>query len=314
MPSKEELDLFLTKSLETTLSVADLASLADFNATDSVESTTTFAKILANSAAVRPNEVNDHAARHDQVRKMLTVPLLRTLVLPHDAPSPSDRRPVEASCAFACVYALWTRQGRRVPDEIFDVLVKNALPLKHSDDFLVWTLGAELQRLPPQDVSDVFALSDLDFVLSYALNTDSIAMYVRIAIDAVLVKAEDADGWRVEDDDLVTKAVRTTLFDADGVFATAMADDVELYEATRFQLLAALTASDERAKNAVRMLGGVPVVLNACKTELTSPLRREWALVVVRNICLNNLENQAEIASYEKIGQKTHPKVQSSSS
>jgi hypothetical protein len=47
-----------------------------------------------------------------------------------------------------------------------------------------------------------------------------------------------------------------------------------------------------RAQDELRELGGIPLVLNHCTSDSGSAFVREWALLAVRNLCADNLENQ----------------------
>ncbi|XP_072178745.1 ataxin-10-like [Diadema setosum] len=52
----------------------------------------------------------------------------------------------------------------------------------------------------------------------------------------------------------------------------------------------------------VRDLNGIPVILQQCNIDTRNPYIREWAVLCIRNLCENNVENQAVIASMENQG------------
>lgn len=59
------------------------------------------------------------------------------------------------------------------------------------------------------------------------------------------------------------------------------------------------------AQNLVRDMGGLVHVLSALSYEKdpsVNPFLREWAIIAVRNLCLNNKENSEDISSYELQG------------
>lgn len=59
---------------------------------------------------------------------------------------------------------------------------------------------------------------------------------------------------------------------------------------------------NESVQNRVRTNGGIPLILESCAIDDDNPLIQQWAIFAIRNLCQNNLENQAEVAKHEKIG------------
>jgi len=60
-------------------------------------------------------------------------------------------------------------------------------------------------------------------------------------------------------------------------------------------------------QNAIRNEGGLLPILNCCIIEDTNPLLKEWSLYAIRNLTLDNEQNQEFISSLkaEKISEKT---------
>jgi hypothetical protein len=68
------------------------------------------------------------------------------------------------------------------------------------------------------------------------------------------------------------------------------------------QLVANLCSMSEHMKDRVRELGGIPIVLNCCTSDVKHPMLREWALVAVNNMLKDNEENQKVVASLQPQG------------
>ena len=68
------------------------------------------------------------------------------------------------------------------------------------------------------------------------------------------------------------------------------------------QLVANLCATSEHMKDRVRELGGIPIVLNCCTSDVKHPMLREWALIAVNNLLENNYENQKLVAELQPQG------------
>ncbi|KAI5451876.1 hypothetical protein NCC49_001178 [Naganishia albida] len=89
---------------------------------------------------------------------------------------------------------------------------------------------------------------------------------------------------------------RTDQADASGLagFATLKRDLVQL---------AGLLANDHTpTQDAIRELGGMQVILSMCVTDDRNPLIREYALLAVRNLMINNVANQAVIKEMDPLG------------
>ncbi|GAQ85150.1 hypothetical protein KFL_002210150 [Klebsormidium nitens] len=67
-------------------------------------------------------------------------------------------------------------------------------------------------------------------------------------------------------------------------------------------VLANAAHRNPRVQNAVRVGGGLLLVLQQCVVDESSPYLREWALFAVRNLCEGNERNQNEIAGLEVRG------------
>ncbi|CAG8712827.1 11552_t:CDS:2, partial [Scutellospora calospora] len=51
----------------------------------------------------------------------------------------------------------------------------------------------------------------------------------------------------------------------------------------------------------VRKLGGIPLVLNQCNIDDNNPYIREYAIFALRNLLINNSENQKLVKELEPI-------------
>ncbi len=58
------------------------------------------------------------------------------------------------------------------------------------------------------------------------------------------------------------------------------------------QLVSNIVIGCESAQNTLRDIEGLLYVLSLCGTDIDHPLRREWAILCMRNACEGNLENQ----------------------
>uniref|UniRef100_A0A7S3JPW9 Ataxin-10 domain-containing protein n=1 Tax=Aureoumbra lagunensis TaxID=44058 RepID=A0A7S3JPW9_9STRA len=63
------------------------------------------------------------------------------------------------------------------------------------------------------------------------------------------------------------------------------------------QIIANVCYHVPRARNQVRP--GIPSILSKCVTDVNRPLQREWAIFAIRNICQDNIQNQAYIYSLQ---------------
>lgn len=64
-------------------------------------------------------------------------------------------------------------------------------------------------------------------------------------------------------------------------------------------VLANLSHGHRASQDAVRELGGIPLVLNQCVLDETNEFKKEWAVFVVRNLCDGNEENRRLIDSLQ---------------
>jgi hypothetical protein len=58
------------------------------------------------------------------------------------------------------------------------------------------------------------------------------------------------------------------------------------------RVIANMCFQDRASQDAVRELGGIPLVLSCSCIDENNPYSREWSIVAIRNLCENNLENQ----------------------
>lgn len=83
---------------------------------------------------------------------------------------------------------------------------------------------------------------------------------------------------------------------------TSIKPNVQGLRASSVRAIALACDRYKPAQDLVRNLGGLPLVMNALSYEKdpkTNPFLREWAIIAVRNLCLENEENSLEISSYE---------------
>lgn len=65
------------------------------------------------------------------------------------------------------------------------------------------------------------------------------------------------------------------------------------------RIVANLCYENPAAQDAVHDEGALPALLSAFGLDESSPYLREWAILAVRNVCLNHPRNQAYIASLQ---------------
>ena len=65
------------------------------------------------------------------------------------------------------------------------------------------------------------------------------------------------------------------------------------------KVLANIFAISLQARDAIREMGAISVILNLTRIDKRRPLMREWGLMAIRNMCANNEKNQAYIASLQ---------------
>ena len=58
------------------------------------------------------------------------------------------------------------------------------------------------------------------------------------------------------------------------------------------RVIANMCFRDRASQDAVRELGGIPLVLSCTCVDENNPYSREWSVVAIRNLCDNNLDNQ----------------------
>ena len=58
------------------------------------------------------------------------------------------------------------------------------------------------------------------------------------------------------------------------------------------RVIANMCFQDRASQDAVRELGGIPLVLSCSCIDENNPYSREWSVVAIRNLCDNNIENQ----------------------
>ena len=68
------------------------------------------------------------------------------------------------------------------------------------------------------------------------------------------------------------------------------------------QLVANICSMVQHMKDRIRELGGIPIVLNCCTSDVNHPMLREWALVAVKNMLENNDDNQKLVAELQPQG------------
>lgn len=68
------------------------------------------------------------------------------------------------------------------------------------------------------------------------------------------------------------------------------------------KLLGNLCWRHPQNQNQVRELDCIPVLLDCCNIDARNPFIMQWAVLAIRNLCENNLENQAVIASMTRKG------------
>eukprot|EP01135_Chromosphaera_perkinsii_P002547 Nk52_evm63s224 gene=Nk52_evmTU63s224 len=56
---------------------------------------------------------------------------------------------------------------------------------------------------------------------------------------------------------------------------------------------------DKANQDVIRRIGGIPTILNHCNMDMYSPYLKEWAVLAVRHLCENNMENQNLISQME---------------
>jgi len=63
------------------------------------------------------------------------------------------------------------------------------------------------------------------------------------------------------------------------------------------RILANLTHEDSLAQDTVRQEGGLPIILGSCIIKESNPYMREWSILALRNLCLDNELNQQYISN-----------------
>ncbi|KAJ3130255.1 hypothetical protein HK098_004302 [Nowakowskiella sp. JEL0407] len=76
------------------------------------------------------------------------------------------------------------------------------------------------------------------------------------------------------------------------------------------RVISNLSHQSVEIQNEVRVLGGIPLILNHCRHDAANPFIREYAIFAIRNLCENNLENQRLIASMEAKGVEQDPELE----
>jgi len=65
------------------------------------------------------------------------------------------------------------------------------------------------------------------------------------------------------------------------------------------RVLANMCYEDRASQDEVREAGAIPLILACTNVDESNPFSKEWAILAVRNLCDNNLENQALIAKLQ---------------
>jgi len=68
------------------------------------------------------------------------------------------------------------------------------------------------------------------------------------------------------------------------------------------RIITNLTYEDSIAQDIVREEGGIPVILNSCIIKDTNPYMREWCILALRNLCIDNEQNQEYISNIKAQG------------
>uniref|UniRef100_A0A6B2LH11 Ataxin-10 domain-containing protein n=1 Tax=Arcella intermedia TaxID=1963864 RepID=A0A6B2LH11_9EUKA len=68
------------------------------------------------------------------------------------------------------------------------------------------------------------------------------------------------------------------------------------------RLLANLSFENPIAQNQVRQYGGLPLIMNSCLFDQQNPYLREWSVLALRNLCLDNDENQRFVETLKAQG------------
>lgn len=85
----------------------------------------------------------------------------------------------------------------------------------------------------------------------------------------------------------------------------------QLVKRSIIRVIGNICFENENVQNRVRLKGGIPLILESCKIDDDNPLIQQWAIFALRNLCQNNLENQAEVAKFEKVGIADSPVLKS---
>lgn len=85
----------------------------------------------------------------------------------------------------------------------------------------------------------------------------------------------------------------------------------QLVKRSVIRLIGNICFENEIVQNRIRTNGGIPLILQCCTIDDDNPLIQQWAIFAMRNLCRNNLENQAEVAKFERVGIADSPVLKS---
>jgi len=79
------------------------------------------------------------------------------------------------------------------------------------------------------------------------------------------------------------------------------------FKALMVKILGNLSFRNRKVQDEIRILEGIPLILDHTNHDDTNPYVREWAVMAIRNICEDNLENQKVIQGLKVQGPASTP-------
>ncbi|PNF25240.1 hypothetical protein B7P43_G13869 [Cryptotermes secundus] len=170
---------------------------------------------------------------------------------------------------------------------------------KDCSDCIMKTCDKYVERLEPEEVTELLQLLASASAKSRYLSELQKDMSLLITCSALLTSMHSLGKMGENNFTLIQKLSDLSV--------STQRSDIREHPAFEFKsylvkLLGNLCWRHPENQNQVRELDCIPVLLDCCNIDARNPLIMQWVVLAIRNLCENNFENQAVIASMTRKG------------
>ncbi|XP_041478742.1 ataxin-10-like [Lytechinus variegatus] len=199
--------------------------------------------------------------------------------------------------ASACISSESRQQHPEIPKTISDSLLLCFAQKFKSTSHCILSLAMKDGHEEDQNPQLVMSLLDVLCAVSAETDLQSCLQEMDFVLEASLELLEMVEQ--------VGRSSNNAFSVKQDLTGTATADAAEPgygFKTNLVQLIGNLCFRHRRNQDRVRELKGIPTILQQCNIDSKNAFINQWAILAIRNLCENNLENQAVLLSLENQG------------